>query len=68
MTALQATIVDGAHKATLKNVPKPSVGKKDHTVVKVIAAAANPPGAMNSRDNRIFSARADSAVVRTCDK
>ena len=52
MKALQATIVDGTHKLTLKDVPKPSIEKPNQILVKVIAAALNPSDIMNSKGTR----------------
>jgi len=49
MKALQVSVVDGKHEFTLKDVPKPSIGKPHHVIVKVIAAAVNPSDVMNSK-------------------
>jgi NADPH:quinone reductase-like Zn-dependent oxidoreductase len=55
MKALQAAIVDGSHKLTLKNVPKPSIEKPNQILVKVIAAAVNPSDIINSKGTRTLN-------------
>jgi NADPH:quinone reductase-like Zn-dependent oxidoreductase len=55
MKALQASIINGAHKIDLKDVPKPSVEKPHYILVKVMAAAVNPSDVMNSKGRTLQS-------------
>ena len=63
MKALQATIVDGTHKLTLKDVPKPSIENPNQILVKVIAAAVNPSDIINSKGTGTFNLLSNSGLV-----
>jgi hypothetical protein len=68
MKALQVTIVDGVHKLTLKDVPKPSIENPNQILVKVIAAAVNPSDIINSKGTRTLNLLSDSSLGSTCRK
>ena len=55
MRALQASIINGVHEFTLKNIPKPSIEEPGHILVRVMAAAVNPSDVMNSKGARALS-------------